>query len=191
MVRMAHLGIGLTLGVALVAFGGCGTSEAPDSGATSGAIGLVDAKTASGVYEVSGVTVQAAHGGLRKIAGTLRLRVEGDLYSVDFELDTTAPGTGASLPVQVAGAGSGVIVDGVFTGTTEERIRAADPQAATAPSAVDLQVVSTSQAHFDELGHFKIQLQNYPAEDEEYSPSVTVLSGQRIEALPARVLAER
>jgi hypothetical protein len=47
-----------------------------------------------------------------------------------------------------------------------------------------LKIVSTSQAHFDESGLFEIHLQNTPGEGQDYSPSITVLSGRRIESLP-------
>ncbi len=68
MVRIATRGFGLALTPLLVLFWGCGSSETRPTEA----IGLVDTKTASGVYDVTGVTVQAANGLEREIAGTMR-----------------------------------------------------------------------------------------------------------------------
>jgi hypothetical protein len=148
---------------------GCGSSERAASRPAGASL--------SGVYAVDGITVQAAHGRQRSIAGDLELRVEGDRYQVEFRLDTTSPSEEESAeeaqPVQVIGKGNGFLVGGIFTGTTEETL-------AGAGAAPELRIVSTSQARIDAAGILHVELQNWPGEGQTYSPSVTVLQGERV-----------
>lgn len=154
--------------VAVGALGACGSSDERS--------GEPGASAISGVYELDGVTVQAAHGRQRPVTGQLELRVDGDRYEVDFHLETTDPSEGSDAPVRVSGSGRGFIVGGVFTGTTEESVSGEG-----APAAVEgLQVVSTSQARIDADGLLHVELQNWPGEGQRYSPSVTVLEGHRV-----------
>jgi hypothetical protein len=158
----------------------CGSSEG-DGLASSPAAG----STLSGVYELEGVTAQAANGRQRPISGRLQLHVDGDRYQVDFVLDTTDPASTSGAPVQVRGAGNGFLVGGVFTGTTEERVTT---PGAAAPDP-ELRVVSTSEARIDAAGQLHVELQNWPGEGQVYSPSVTVLQGRRVG--PLENVAER
>jgi hypothetical protein len=143
------------------------------------------AAVVSGIYEVRGVTVQAANGRQREISGTLELSVEGERYETTFDLGTTAPDL-EGVPVKVTGSGRGFIVGGTLTGTTEEEM-AIDPARGAEPTAElateGLKIVSSSQAHFDDEGALHIHLQNEASEGASYSPSVTVLVGRRVGAL--------
>lgn len=146
------------------------------------------AEVVSGTYQVDGVTVQAANGRQRAVAGTLELRVEGGRYEVSFDLATTAPDP-EGLPITVAGNGRGWVVDGgpgsprVLAGTTEE-VMAIDPARAAETTeefaTSGLKIVSTSQAHFNDDGAVVIHLQNQASEGVGYSPSVTTLVGRRV-----------
>jgi hypothetical protein len=147
------------------------------------------ARAASGIYAVSGVTVQAQTGRQREISGQLELRVEGDRYEVNFELSTTAPDATGEVPVVVRGSGRGFVVGGVLTGTTEDWMTlATDAETladvdldVTLPANAGLKIVSSSQASVDAEGGLEIVLQNQPPPDgPPYDPSVTVLAGQRI-----------
>ena len=183
MIRIRHNGFRLALAPLLLTFWGCDSGEtSPTYVADPRAIALKDSREASGTYEVSGVTVQANNGRLREISGTIWLRVDGPRYAVEFNLDTTVPDS--EKPAQVTGTGSGMIVGGVFTGATAEEISGTNPETGEPLETGGLKIVSTSRAHFDESGVFEIQLQNAPAEGQDYSPSITGLSGRRTGPLP-------
>ena len=184
MVRITRLGPGLPLALLPFTVWGCDLGDTSTYTVDPNAITLKDSQAASGIYEVNGVTVQAANGRQRTVAGTIWLRVEGSRYAVGFELDTTVPGTEESTPAEVTGTGSGMIVGGIFTGTTAEEVSGTDPKTGGRLDGAGLKIVSTSRARFDESGLFEIHLQNSPVEGQDYSPSVTVLSGRRIESLP-------
>ncbi len=183
MVRITHRGFGLALAPLLSTLFACALWDtSPAQLVDPDAITLKDSRSASGVYQVNGLTVQAANGRQREIAGTIWLRVDAGRYAVEFDLGTTMPGFEDPVPVQVTGVGSGMIVGGVFTGTTVEQIKGINPETGDPLDVAALEIVSTSRAHFDESGFFEVYLQNSPREGQEYSPSVTVLSGRRIEA---------
>ena len=185
MVRIVHRGFGLACAPLLLTLWGCEYWDTSQGHvADPNAIVLQDSRTASGTYDVSGVTVQAASGVQREVSGTIWLRVEGVHYAVEFKLDTTAPESEDPAPVQVTGIGNGVIVAGIYTGTTAEQISGTDPETGEPVDAARLKIVSTSRAHFDEAGLFRIHLENSPYEGQHYSPSMTGLSGRRIASLP-------
>ncbi len=190
MARITHRSFNLTLALLLSTLWACAGGDTSSTYEMDpDAITLKDSQAASGVYEVSGLTVQAANGRQRQISGTLWLRANAGRYAVEFDLSTTMPGSDESTPVQVVGNGNGMIVGGVFTGTTAEEIAGFDPKTGDPSGTEALKVVSTSRAHFDESGLFEIHLQNSPGEGQEYSPSVTVLSGRRVDSLLPDVAA--
>ena len=151
----------------------------------------IDGAAVSGSYAVRGITVQALSGEQREIEGTLALDVEDVRYQVSFELATTAPDLPGEVPVRVAGSGRGFLVGDLLTGTTEEWMTLVPPEGGLEevvlegvelPEKAGRKLVSTSRASFNEDGSFEILLENYPGAGEDYEPSMTVLTGQRLEA---------
>lgn len=171
----------------LLAALGC-TPDAPPVGAPPPPSG-VDAEAVSGTYDVHGVTVQALTGRQREIGGSVELDVERGRYEVSFELETTDPDSAQRVPVRVRGSGRGFVVGGIFTGTTEEWMALDVPMdeatSVALPTNAGRKIVSSSQASFDADGAFQIVLQNYAGAGEGYHPSVTVLSGRRVEPAAA------
>ena len=154
----------------------------------------IDGPAVSGSYAVHGITVQALSGEQREIEGTLALDVQDVRYQVSFELATTAPDLPGEVPVRVAGNGRGFLVGEVLTGTTEEWMTLVPPEGGLEevvladvelPEKAGRKLVSSSHASFNEDGSFEIILQNYPGAGEDYDPSMTVLTGQRLEAAAA------
>ena len=143
--------------------------------------GALDPEQLSGVYTVEGVTVQADHGQLRKISGTVYLAAEGETYRTRVELDTTFPGEGEA-PARVRGTGKGMIVGEQLAGVMENQMWR---QGAEALVATPLTVFSSTVATFEPDGRLRIQIQNDPAPGQDYSPSITVLRGRRTGPLPA------
>jgi hypothetical protein len=125
----------------------------------------------SGTYQVRGVTVQASHGQLREISGTVLLSVEGDRYDARFELVTSDPVRGEAVPVEVRGEGKGFVIGSTLTGVTWQEV------AVSGEGAPAVKIVSVSVGRFEDDGRLHVELQNHPAPDQAYSPTVTVLEG--------------
>jgi hypothetical protein len=160
------------LGLLAVAFLAC---QARESESTKDAVSAAGAPEAlfedrSGTYLVRGVTVQAANGRLREISGSVVLSVEGDRYDANFELITSDPERGEAVPAEVRGKGKGYLVGNTLTGVTWQEFDVSG-------GAATLRVVSVSVGRFEEDGRLHVELQNYPAPDQDYSPTVTVLEG--------------
>ena len=172
---------------------GCGDAGPPPAVSAPPPTSIVG-HAVSGDYAVHGITVQALSGVQREIDGTLALDVEDVRYEVRFELATSAPDLAGNVPVRVVGDGRGFLVGEILTGTTEEWMTLAPPEGGLEevelagvelPKKAGRKIVSTSHASFGEDGSFEIILQNYPGPGEDYEPSMTVLTGHRIEVATA------
>jgi hypothetical protein len=171
---------------------GCGDAGpkavGPSPGVSAPPPTSIDGPAVTGSYVVRGITVQALSGQQREIGGTLELEAGEARYEVSFELDTTAPDLPGNVPVRVVGTGRGFLVGDVMTGTTEEWMTLVPPEGGLGevvlegvalPAKAGRKLVSTSRASFGEDGSFEIVLENFPAADEDYEPSMTVLTGRR------------
>jgi len=148
------------------------------------------APAASGVYEMSGVTVDRATGHQRPIHGTIVVRVEGDRYTTHFELSTLFPGSRAKA-AQVTGTGEGRVEGGRLVGEahTQLAVGAApgvDVGFAYVPREVSPRIVSRSTATFFEDGSVRAEIENAAEEGADYAPTKTTLVGyRRVEKTPA------
>lgn len=150
---------------------------------------LLDAATVSGVYQVRGVTVQAADGLVREIDGILRLELKEKSFSTTFELETTFPGPEAVLSASVVGWGQGLVVGDTMAGTVSSRLVRLDEPAEGSRlrlPAEELVIMSSSIARFNAHGRLQVELLNQPGIGQTYSPSVTVLEGDRTGPLPEK-----
>lgn len=185
----------VVLAVLAVCAAACGPSSgsAPSVDAAPPPHALLDGALVSGRYAVEGITVQAVSGRQREISGTMQLDVDGALYEVSFDLETTAPVSTGPVPVIVRGTGRGFVVGETLVGTTQERMTLVPPDGgldaldlrAELPVGAGIEIVSRSRASFEDDGRFEIVLDNYPAKDPRYEPSMTVLSGRLAKASPA------
>ena len=172
----------------------CG-GEAPqsaDSAATAPAVPI------SGVYEVKGVTRPLDGAGeKRKIAGTVILEQAGDRYSATFKLDTTFPGASEPVQADVIGRGEGAIDGRTLTGTARTQlvvstVPGVDTDFAFVPRMVGARIVSSSVTEIRPDGSVEIELENQPAEGEDYRPTHTRLTGRRVaDTAAGRVFATR
>jgi hypothetical protein len=160
----------------------------------------IEAVPISGRYEVRGVTVAVESGHKREVAGTIILAVEGDRYTSTFELTTTYPGAEEALPAEVIGKGDGTVEGRTLKGEAHTQLVMAtvpgvDPGFAFIPRMVSTRILSTTEATVAADGSVTIQIENQPAQGEQYAPTRTTLRGSRISAggfeAVARAAAER
>lgn len=182
--------------VLVVGLGLAGCGEEPEQPADPrtrpSAAAPVEPTPISGIYDVSGTTVPVAGGDPRQIAGTVILRAEGNRYTATFKLDTTFPGTAEPLSADVIGSGSGRISGRMLAGSTKTQLVVStvpgiDTEFAFIPRRVGARIVSSAVTEIAPDGSVVIELENRPAEGENYPPTRTRLTGVRVaDASPRR-----
>jgi hypothetical protein len=140
-----------------------------------------------GRYEVRGATVAVESGHKRGIAGTIILSEEDGRYTATFDLATTYPGAEAALPAQVIGKGEGTIEGRTLRGTAQTQLLMAavpgvDPGFAFIRPQLSARLLSTTVATIAADGNLSIDIENQPAEGEDYAPTRTTLHGMRVSA---------
>ena len=163
--------------VFLVSACGAGDNGEPEAG--------VEAVPISGMYEVTGVTVEQESGHRREIAGTVILAADGDTYTATFNLNTTYPGADQALPAEVIGKGEGKIEGRTLRGRAETQLVMAtvpgiDPGFAYVPRMVSARIASNTTATIAVDGTLSIEIENEPAPGSEYAPTRTTLHGSRV-----------
>ena len=137
----------------------------------------------SGLYEMSGETVDHATGVRRPIQGTIVMRVEGSSYTTHFEFSTLYPGTEATA-ARVTGTGEGRVEGSRLVGEAHTQLTVAaapgvDVGFAYVPRQVSPRIRSTSTATFLPDGSVRAEIENVAEEGSEYSPTKTTLKGTR------------
>jgi hypothetical protein len=146
----------------------------------------VDPEPISGLYDVRGVTVPIEGGSEgRPITGTVILKQDGASYTATFKLDTTFPGVEDPVQADVIGSGEGTIEGRTLTGTAQTQLVVStvpgiDTDFAFIPRIVGARIVSTAVTEIHPDGSLVIELENKPAEGEDYRPTRTKLTGQRV-----------
>jgi hypothetical protein len=148
----------------------------------------IEATPIPGRYEVRGSTVAIESGHKRDIAGIIILSEEGERYTATFDLATTYPGAEAALPAQVIGKGEGTIDGRTLRGTAQTQLVMAsvpgvDPGFAFIRPQVSTRLISKTVATIAPDGNLSIEIENQPAEGEDYAPTRTTLHGSRVSAL--------
>ena len=161
---------------------GCGGGDQADSGAEGPAPA---AEPIAGIYDVSGITVNEATGSERAISGRIVLVENGPEYTATFDLTTTFPGSEEEHEADVIGRGAGAIEGRTLRGSAETQLVMAgipgvDPNFAFIPRQVSTRIVSTTVTTIAADGSMTIEIQNRPAEGEEYTPTRTILRGTRV-----------
>jgi hypothetical protein len=170
--------LGLVLAALLVA---CGEPAEPPPVAAP-----VEPEPISGLYDVKGVTVPVEGGGEgRRIAGVVILKQQGASYTATFKLDTTFPGVEDPVQADVIGSGKGTVEGRSLTGTARTQLVVStvpgiDTDFAFIPRIVGARIVSTAITEIHPDGSLVIELENMPAEGEDYRPTRTKLTGQRV-----------
>ncbi len=171
----------------LVALTACGNEpESSHPGAPGeGTAVESDPLPISGIYDVGGVTTPLGGGEERRITGSVILKQDGATYSATFKLDTTFPGRDEPLQADVIGSGQGSISGRTLTGSTKTQLVIAtipgiDTEFAFIPRIVGARIVSSSLTEIAPDGRVVIELQNHPAEGEDYQPTRTRLTGLRV-----------
>ncbi len=175
---------GIRFAALLVALMACG-SEPESSPAGDGTAVEADPLPISGIYDVEGSTMPLRGGEERRITGSVILKQDGLTYSATFKLDTTFPGRDELLQAEVIGNGQGTISGRTLTGSTKTQLVVAtipgiDTQFAFIPRIVGARIVSTSRTEIAPDGRIVIELENRPAEGEDYQPTRTRLTGLRV-----------
>ena len=142
----------------------------------------------SGLYEVSGVTVDKATGAERGVAGTVIVDVEGGTYTTTFNLATNLPiRSGAAQRAELVGQGSGRVADRTLEGTAETQLIVAlvpgvDPGFGLLPRHATAQIVNRSKAEIAPDGAVEIDIDSEAAPGTDYAPTHTKLRGRRVAA---------
>jgi hypothetical protein len=137
----------------------------------------------SGVYEMTGVTVDRATGLQRPIHGTIVVRVEDARYTTHFELSTLFPGSQATA-AQVTGTGEGRVEGTRLVGEAHTTLAVTsapgvDVGFAYVPREVSPRLLSRSTASFFADGSVRAEIENVAEEGSEYTPTKTTLVGFR------------
>jgi hypothetical protein len=164
----------------LLALLACGSDPADPAGTHSAKLQPI-----SGIYNVKGLTKRIGGIEERRISGTVIVNQQGDRYTASFELDTTFPGATDHLQADVIGSGEGNIEGRTLTGTARTQlvvstVPGVDPDFAFVPRVVGARLVSTSISDIAPDGTIVIELENRPAEGEDYLPTRTRLTGTRM-----------
>ena len=136
---------------------------------------------------MKGVTrpVKGDKGDERAISGTVILHADGDRYTTTFKLKTTFPGAAKETHADVIGTGEGTIHGRKLAGQTETQLVVStvpgiDAGFAFIPRIVGARVVSSAETEISADGRVVIDLENQPAEGEDYMPTRTRLTGMRV-----------
>lgn len=161
----------------------CG--EAEEKPAVSAA--PVEPEPLSGLYEVSGVTVDKATGAERKLAGTLIVDVEGAAYTTTFDLATNVVIQGDSRHAELVGKGEGQVADRTLDGSAQTQLIVAlvpgvDARFGMLPRHATARIVNTSHAVIAPDGSVRIDIDSEAAPGSDYAPTRTQLRGKRIAA---------
>lgn len=137
----------------------------------------------SGVYEMTGVTVDRSTGLERPIQGTIVVKVAGDRYTTNFEFSTLYPGSEATA-ARVTGTGEGKVEGSRLVGEAHLQLTVAaapgvDVGFAYIPRDVSPRVRSTSTASFFADGSVRAEIENVAEAGSDYSPTRTTMTGHR------------
>lgn len=177
--------------LAALALSGCEPSSRTDvQASTSEPAGAVAAPapappSIAGTYRVSGITAERGSDSSRKIEGTVVLTQDGDAYRASFQLSTLYPGAEGNHQAVVIGKGEGKVRGMELLGSAHTQVVVAaipgvDTNFAFAPRATTTRIESTSKATLAADGTLVIEIENLPAKGEQYRPTHTRLTGERI-----------
>jgi hypothetical protein len=141
----------------------------------------------SGLYEVSGTTVDKATGAERAVAGTVVVAVDGAAYTTTFDLATELPVGDRTQRAELIGKGNGRVDDRTLAGTAETQLIVAlvpgvDPGFGMLPRHATAQIVNRSVATVARDGTVQIEIDSEPAPGASYAPTHTKLRGKRVAA---------
>jgi hypothetical protein len=162
----------------------CGEGSEPPSVA---AAPPVTPEPLSGLYEVSGTTVDKATGAERVVAGTVIVDVDGAAYTTTFDLATELPVGDRTQRAELIGKGSGRVADRTLEGTAATQLIVAlvpgvDPGFGLLPRHATAEIVNKSVARIAHDGTVSIEIDSEPAPGASYAPTHTKLRGRRVAA---------
>lgn len=174
----------------LLATGGAlACSEGAESPAAAPPAEAEEPAPISGLYEVSGTTVDSASGAERGISGKLILHAVDDGYTATFHLATSIRNQGQTQQAEVIGKGEGRVEGRTLTGKAQTQLVVAlvpgvDAGFGMLPRSITTRIVNTSTASIGNDGSVEIQIASEAAPGEEnYQPTRTTLRGRRIGAI--------
>jgi hypothetical protein len=143
----------------------------------------------SGLYEVSGTTVDKATGARRAVAGTVIVDVDldGAAYTTTFDLATELPVGDRTQRAELIGKGSGRVDERTLEGTAATQLIVAlvpgvDPGFGMLPRHATAQIVNKSVARIAHDGTVQIEIDSEAAPGASYAPTHTKLRGRRVAA---------
>ena len=116
------------------------------------------------------------------------MKAEGDRYTSTFSLNTTLHGSGEPQKAELIGQGEGRVDGRSLLGTAETQMIVAlvpgvDAGFGMLPRVATARMVNKSEADIGADGSVHIEIESDPAPGEDYSPTRTVLRGQRVAAV--------
>jgi hypothetical protein len=189
LVRSGHVRHWL-LAVSAAAPIACG--EANESPAVS-AQPPVEPQPLSGLYEVSGRTVDKATGSERNLSGTVIVAAEGESYTATFNLNTTVMTQGDPRRAELIGKGEGRVAGRTLEGSAETQMIVAlvpgvDAGFGMLPRGATARIVNQSKATIGDDGTVRIEIESEGAPGTEYAPTHTMLRGRRVSDTGAGLL---
>jgi hypothetical protein len=147
----------------------------------------------SGLYEVSGVTVDKATGAERTVAGTVIVDVEGDTYTTTFDLATHIVTQGDARRAELVGKGEGRVQERTLDGSAETQLIVAlvpgvDARFGMLPRHATARILNKSHAVIAPDGSVRIEIESEAAPGSDYASTRTTLRGERIAASGAEAL---
>jgi len=170
----------------------CGESEPPAVSAQP----PVEPQPLSGLYEVSGRTVDKATGAERSLSGTVIVAAEGESYTATFNLNTTIMAQGDPRRAELIGKGEGRVAGRTLDGGAETQMIVAlvpgvDAGFGMLPRAATTRILNQSNATIGDDGSVRIEIESEAAPGTEYAPTHTTLRGRRVSDTGAGVLKPR
>jgi len=159
----------------------CGEAEPPAVSAQP----PVEPQPLSGLYEVSGRTVDKATGAERNLAGTVIVAAEGESYTATFNLNTTILVQGDPRRAELIGKGEGRVAGRTLDGGAETQMIVAlvpgvDAGFGMLPRAATTRILNQSKATIGDDGSVRIEIESEAAPGTEYAPTHTTLRGRRV-----------
>lgn len=145
----------------------------------------VEPQPLSGLYEVSGRTVDKATGSERNLSGTVIVSAEGDAYTATFNLNTTIMTQGDPRRAELIGKGEGRVAGRTLEGGAETQMIVAlvpgvDAGFGMLPRHVTARILNQSKATIADDGTVRIEIESEAAPGTEYAPTHTTLRGRRV-----------
>ena len=141
----------------------------------------------SGLYEVTGTTVDKSTGMERNVSGMVIVDVDGDVYTTTFDLRTNLLTDGGTQRAELIGRGEGRVSGRTLDGSAQTQlivslVPGVDASFGMLPRHATARIVNKSHATIAPNGAVRIEIDSEAAPGSDYRPTRTTLRGKRVAA---------